>query len=81
MIQPHTNLSFEPSSLIDWAYFGSIFLSIITGHRLSTRWIMKQEILGPRRIGVMTVSTIGRLIFWDYFQHVEQHAELGYVSQ
>jgi len=21
MIQPHTNLSFKPSSLIDWAYF------------------------------------------------------------
>lgn len=38
MIQPRTNLPFKPSSLIDWAYFGNIFLSIITGHRLNTRW-------------------------------------------
>jgi len=42
---------------------------------------MEQEILGSWRIGLMTVSTIGRLIFWDYFQHVKQRAELGYVSQ
>jgi hypothetical protein len=42
---------------------------------------MKQEILGSWRIGLMTVSTIGRLIFWDYFQYVKQRAESGYVSQ
>ena len=81
MIQSHTNLSFRPSALIDWAYFGNIFLLIITGHRLSTRWDYETGNTGVWRIGLMTVSTIGRLIFWDYFQHVKQHAESGYVSQ
>lgn len=41
---------------------------------------MEQEILGSWRMGLMTVSTIGRLIFWDYFQHVKQRAESGCVS-